>query len=109
MGVNSRKDGSFHVIDCQKENSLFLSQGIRSSINKLGLPINIVKACTDRSDHASFWRNKLPAVVISENFFGGDADPCYHAKCDIVDERLDYSYMGNILEAVLDATEQILN
>ncbi len=109
MGVNSRKDGSFHVIDCQKENSLFLTQEIRSSINKLGLPINIVKACTDRSDHASFWRSKLPAVVISENFFGGDADPCYHAKCDIVDDRLDYSYMGNILDAVLDATEQILN
>jgi hypothetical protein len=109
MGVNSRKDGSFHVIDCQKESSLFLSQQIRTSINKLGLPINIVKACTDRSDHASFWRNKLPAVVISENFFGGDADPCYHAKCDVVDDRLDYSYMGNILEAVLDASEQILN
>jgi hypothetical protein len=109
MGVNARKDGAFHVIDCQKASSVVLANEIKSSIASLGLPLTVVKACTDRSDHASFWRHKLPAVVISENFFGGDADPCYHAKCDIVDSRLDYTYMGNILEAVLDATERILN
>jgi hypothetical protein len=108
MGVNSRKDGSFHVIDCQKATSVVISNEIRSSIANLGLPLTIVKACTDRSDHASFWRHNLPAVVISENFFGGDADACYHAKCDIVDDRIDYGYMGNILEAVLDATEHLL-
>ncbi len=108
MGVNSRKDGSFHVIDCQKESSVVISSAIKSSIATLGLPLTVVKACTDRSDHASFWRHNLPAVVISENFFGGDADPCYHAKCDIVDDRLDYKYMGNILEAVLDASESLL-
>ena len=109
MGVNARKDGSFHVIDCQKASSVVLANEIKASIANLGLPLTVVKACTDRSDHASFWRHKLPAVVISENFFGGDADPCYHAKCDIVDSRLDYTYMGNILEAVLDATERLLN
>lgn len=109
MGVNARRDGSFHVIDCGKETSVTLSNEIRTSIANLSLPLTIVKACTDRSDHASFWRHKLPAVVISENFFGGDADSCYHAKCDVVDERLNYSYMGNILEAVLDATERLLN
>lgn len=109
MGVNARKDGAFHVIDCQKPTSMVLSQKIKDSIANLGLPLTVVKACTDRSDHASFWRHKLPAVVISENFFGGDADSCYHAKCDVVDSRLDYNYMGNILEAVLDATEGILN
>jgi hypothetical protein len=108
MGVNSRRDGSFHVIDCQKTSSVILSDSIKASIAGLGLPLTVVKACTDRSDHASFWRHNLPAVVISENFFGGDADPCYHSKCDIVDERLNYEYMGNILEAVLDASEKLL-
>lgn len=108
MGVNSRKDGAFHVIDCDKPTSMVLSSEIRNSIASLGLPLTVVKACTDRSDHASFWRKKLPAVVISENFFGGDADPCYHARCDIMDERLDYAYMGNILESVLDASEKLL-
>lgn len=108
MGVNSRKDGAFHVIDCDKPTSKVLSGEIRNSIAELGLPLTVVKACTDRSDHASFWRRQLPAVVISENFFGGDADPCYHSRCDIQDDRLDYNYMGNILESVLDATESLL-
>lgn len=108
MGVNARNDGSFHVIDCQKPTSMVLSERIKSAIATLGLPLTVVKACTDRSDHASFWRHKLPAVVISENFFGGDADPCYHAKCDVVDARLNYTYMANILEAVLVASEDFL-
>lgn len=108
MGVNSRKDGAFHVIDCKKENSLFLSQAIKDSIATLSLPLSIVNACTSRSDHASFWRKKIPAIVISENFFGGDSDPCYHAKCDVMDERLDYSYMKSILTAVHDATIKLL-
>jgi len=108
MGYNARKDGSFHVIDCQKPTSMVLSERIKTAIATLGLPLTVVKACTDRSDHASFWRHKLPAVVISENFFGGDADPCYHRKCDVVDDRLDYTYMANILEAVLAASEDFL-
>jgi Zn-dependent M28 family amino/carboxypeptidase len=108
MGVNSRNDGRFHVIDCQKESSMVISDHVRSAISDLGLPLSIVKACTDRSDHASFWRHNLPAIVISENFFGGDSDPCYHSSCDIVDDRLDYQYMGNILEAVLEASERLL-
>lgn len=116
MGHHSRNDGGFHLIDCDKpflfgvpqKSSLFLSQEVRNSIASLGLDLNVVKACTGRSDHASFWRHKIPAVVISENFFGGDDDPCYHARCDVVDERLNYPYMKKILEAVLDSTEKIL-
>lgn len=116
MGFNSKKDGAFHVIDCNSgifggnrpvENSLFLSKQIKDSISDLGLELSVTKACTDRSDHASFWRNKIPAVVISENFFGGDGDTCYHKSCDIQDDRLDYGYMEKILDSVLDATEKI--
>ncbi len=115
MGVNSRKDGAFHVIDCNSgifggnrpvENSQFLSQSMKESIAELNLDLTVTKACTDRSDHASFWRHKIPAIVISENFFGGDSDPCYHSKCDIVDDRLDYGYMGKILEALLRTIEK---
>ncbi len=115
MGHNSKKDGAFHVIDCNSgifggnrpvENSLFLSESMKESITELGLNLTVVKACTDRSDHASFWRHKIPAIVISENFFGGDGDPCYHAKCDVMDERLDYPYMGKILEALLRTIEK---
>lgn len=107
MGHHSRQDGRFHVIDCDRKESLFLSSAIKEAISNLDLGLSVVKTCTDRSDHASFWRKKIPAVVISENFFGGDADPCYHARCDVVDERLNYGYMQKILDATLAATEKL--
>lgn len=107
MGVNARNDGAFHVIDCRRSESLFLSEAIKSSILERNLPLSIVTACTNRSDHASFWRRNIPAVVISENFFGGDADPCYHSRCDVMDERLNYPYMKNILLSVLEAVKKL--
>lgn len=117
MGYHKKNDGGFHLIDCDKpfiwdvrrQESEFLSSEVKKSIETLGLDLHVVKTCTNRSDHASFWRHKIPAVVISENFFGGDADPCYHSRCDVVDERLNYQYMGKILEAVLDASVKLLN
>lgn len=116
MGYHSKNDGGFHVIDCDKPflfnvarpGSQFLSAEVKNSISTLGLDLNIVKTCTGRSDHASFWRANIPAIVISENFFGGDGDPCYHSKCDVVDERLNYDYMGKILESVLHTTEKLI-
>lgn len=108
MGTNSRKDGAFHIIDCKYGYSQFLTTELSSAISTLSLPLTVVKGCTDRSDHASFWRKKIPAVVVSENFFGGDSDSCYHAKCDIMDDRLDYGYMSSIMEAVLEASEKLL-
>jgi hypothetical protein len=117
MGFHAKNDGGFHLIDCDKpflwgvsrKESEFLSREIKNSIQTLGLDLQVVKTCTGRSDHASFWRAQIPAVVMSENFFGGDADPCYHSKCDIIDERLNYPYMGKILEATLHATEKFLS
>jgi Zn-dependent M28 family amino/carboxypeptidase len=116
MGFHAKNDGGFHVIDCDKPflfnvskpGSEFLSQSIKKSIETLSLDLHVVKTCTGRSDHASFWRANIPAIVISENFFGGDADPCYHAKCDVIDDRLNYAYMEKILEAVLDTTEKLI-
>lgn len=117
MGYHKKNDGAFHLIDCDKPfiwdvrrlESEFLSKEVKNSIETLGLDLHVVKTCTNRSDHASFWRHKIPAIVISENFFGGDADPCYHARCDVVDERLNYLYMSKILEAVLDASEKLIS
>ena len=108
MGFNGKKDGKFHVIDCDKQNSTFLTQAILKSIAELSLPISINKACTDRSDHAAFWKAKIPAVVISENFFGGDSDPCYHASCDILDQRIDFQYAARITDAVTLSVKKIL-
>lgn len=109
FGVDKNNDGAFHVIDCNRPESVFLNEAISLSIATRGLPLTIVKGCTGRSDHASFWSHNIPAVVVSENFFGGDSDPCYHSKCDVLDGRLNYVYMENIMNAVLNATENLLS
>lgn len=108
MGTNSRKDGVFHVIDCDKENSKFLTNEITTAIQTYSIDLSPNTACTDRSDHASFWKKKIPAVVLSENFFGGDSDNCYHRSCDILDDRLDFNYMGKITQAVAVSVRELL-
>lgn len=107
IGHNSKQDGAFHLIDCGRRDSLFLSEAIKSSITENSLPLTIVPTCQTKSDHGSFWRKGIPAVVISENFFGGDPDPCYHARCDVMDERLNYAYMETILTAVLKGIQKL--
>jgi hypothetical protein len=108
MGTNSRNDGVFHIIDCDRADSKYLSSAITSTIDNYNLPLAINPGCTTRSDHASFWKADLPAIVISENFFGGDSDRCYHKSCDIVDERINFTYMRHITYAIYGAIVQLL-
>lgn len=108
MGTNSRKDGRFHIIDCNRPDSIFITQTMEGIINYHGLSISKVPGCTTRSDHASFWQANIPAIVISENFFGGDSDSCYHRKCDQYDSRLDFPYMEKITTAVASTAFKLL-
>ncbi len=108
MGTNSRDDGVFHIIDCDREDSKHLTNAVIETISDFNLPITNNPGCTDRSDHASFWKAGIPAIVISENFFGGDSDRCYHKRCDVVDDRLNFSYMKNITHAVYGAVSTLL-
>jgi hypothetical protein len=108
MGTNSRRDGAFHIIDCKKPQSVKITNMILKSIQQHQFPLAHVPGCTNRSDHANFWRENIPAVVISENFFGGDSDKCYHRRCDIVDDRINFDYMRYITLAVFDAIKKIL-
>lgn len=108
MGTNSKKDGRFHIIDCDRSESTFITKTMEGIINWHGLGLTKVPGCTSRSDHASFWNAKIPAIVISENFFGGDSDKCYHRQCDKFDSRLDFSYMENITTAVASTAYSLL-
>lgn len=108
MAFNSRADGKFHVIDCDVDHSVFLTEAIMAEVARLGLPLTRVAACTDRSDHNSFWEAEIPAVAISENFFGGDGDYCYHSACDVVDSRLDFNYAAAIATAVANGVARLL-
>lgn len=100
MGYNSKKDGRFHLIDCNRSDSKFLTEAILAKVQSLGTPLTRVQTCTQASDHSSFWDVEIPAVVLSENFFGGDGDPCYHQSCDQVDDRLDFDYAARITAVV---------
>ena len=104
---HSKGDGGFHTIDCDRGDSVFLSETLQSAISALKLPLTRVAACTNRSDHASFWRASIPAIVVAQNFFGGDANPCYHKACDRTD-GLNFDYMARITQAVASTTAHLL-
>lgn len=108
MGTNSKKDGRFHIIDCDRSESVFLTRTMENVIAWHKLELTKVPGCTSRSDHASFWREKIPAIVISENFFGGDSDRCYHKRCDKYDSRLDFEYMDKITTTVASTAYELL-
>lgn len=106
-GYNARKDGAVHVIDCDRPDSTPFTTSVLEAIARERLPLNRTSACTDRSDHASFWDKDKAAIVISQNFFGGDSNPCYHESCDKVD-IIDFGYMENITRAVTSAVGAML-
>lgn len=101
-GYDSDNDGDFHTIDCNENNSPALSQALMSAISSEGLALKKVDACTNRSDHAVFWEYNRPAIVISQNFFGGDSNPCYHRSCDTV-QKMNWEYMEKLTRAATNA------
>lgn len=96
LGYDSDNDGAFHVIDCQRKESLNLVNLVKQSASERN-SLKVSPYCTNRSDHASFWNAGIPAVVISQNFFGGDGNPCYHASCDKFD-KVNTNYLYNLVE-----------
>ena len=107
-GYNSANDGAFHIIDCNENTSAELSKKFREVAERdQDLSLKFVAACTNRSDHASFWRFDKPAVVLSQNFFGGDGNPCYHKKCDKVD-RMNFDYMTRMTSLLARVTQELL-
>jgi aminopeptidase-like protein len=94
-GYDSDGDGEFHAIDCNENTSADLTGVMAEVLQDSGIALEKVDACTNRSDHASFWRYDRPAIVLSENFFGGDGNPCYHKSCDRID-RVNVDYMTKI-------------
>jgi len=107
MGYNARKDGKFHVISCKRKDSEFLVDAFVAAVRNANNGLVISTACTDRSDHDSFWKNGIPAIVISENFFGGDSNPCYHAKCDTID-KMHTDYFTKVAEVAASSVRALV-
>jgi hypothetical protein len=99
LGYDKDNDGAFHIIDCNENTSAEISNLLMQKVTSASINVKKVAACTNRSDHAVFWRYNRPAVVISQNFFGGDDNPCYHKACDKTD-ILNFPYMANLTKAV---------
>ncbi|MBC7386394.1 MAG: M28 family peptidase [Cryobacterium sp.] len=108
LGYNGRNDGSFHVISCDRPDSQFLVDSVITAVSNLRNGLQLTSACTDRSDHARFWDQDIPAIVISQNFFGGDSNPCYHRACDTV-EKMHLGYFGNLAETAVNAVASIIS
>jgi hypothetical protein len=104
---DSDGDGAFHVIDCNENTSATLTDQVMAAVSREGLSLTRVDACTNRSDHAPFWRYGVRAIVISENFFGGDGNPCYHRSCDKTDS-LDFEYMRKITDTLASTVHGIV-
>ena len=95
LGYDSDNDGGFHVIDCQRKESESLVKLVKQSAAQYK-SLKVSPHCTNRSDHASFWNAGIAAVVISENFFDGDGNPCYHQSCDKFD-KINANYYLNLV------------
>lgn len=108
VGYDGDNDGAIHVIDCNENTSANLTNAFLSYMQASNSPLHKVNACTNRSDHASFWTQDVPAIVISQNFFGGDSNPCYHARCDKVD-RVNFSYMKATVTALIGTVAQMVS
>ncbi|GAA1436062.1 M28 family metallopeptidase [Microlunatus lacustris] len=66
-------------------------QKITARLNPVGLSL-------DRSDHAPFWRARVPALVLTDTHVA--RNPNYHRPTDTPD-TLDYDRMGSITQALV--------
>ena len=101
LGYDSDNDGAIHVIHCNENSSKKLYDAYWKSTKKAKLKLVDVEACTNRSDHAPFWQKNIPAIVLSQNFFGGDGNPCYHKSCDDV-SIINWNYINANTQAILN-------
>ncbi|MBK8967333.1 MAG: M28 family peptidase [Lewinellaceae bacterium] len=58
-----------------------------------------------RSDHAPFWASQIPAIMITDgaNF----RNECYHTPGDTLNEKLNFTFMANVVKATLAAAAQL--
>ncbi|KYF83524.1 Zn-dependent exopeptidase M28, partial [Sorangium cellulosum] len=98
-GYDSNDDGRYHAIHCNENTSADLAASVESAAARADLGLVRAEACTNRSDHAAFWRYGVPSVAVAQDFFGDDGNPCYHERCDRVD-RLNWDYMRRLTQAV---------
>ena len=109
LGYDSNDDGLFTLVDCSRPESAFLATSYNNAITQQGLNLQADFACTRASDHSSFWDVGIPAITVSELFFGStpDSNPCYHQSCDQVG-LLNFEYMHDLVQAAVHSTAELV-
>lgn len=94
---DSDNDGSFNIIDCDDPKNQDLADSVKNAVGDENLALIPVHDCVTASDHSSFWDIGVPAIAVSQLFFGDHKDrtPCYHQSCDTV-EILNFDYMNEL-------------
>lgn len=105
VGHDENNDGVINRVDCGRANSRFMADALSATISNERLALTAIGECQGRSDHVSFWDANIPAITVSEYFFGNNADrnQCYHQSCDRVDQ-LNFEFMNKIARAVTKTT-----
>jgi Zn-dependent M28 family amino/carboxypeptidase len=72
-----------------------------------GLVGSIMTSSMGRSDHVSFLEYDYPALLVAQEFAGGDSNPNYHRPSDTCD-KIDYDYLRRVATLVTRVvTEQV--
>ena len=110
-GYDGDCDGAFLVVDCEREDSRFLTDALLSAVETLAVPLHPEFFCIDASDHGPFWAIGVPAIVMGELAFTtegrADPNPCAHEPCDTVD-KLDFDYMADLTRAAALSVARIV-
>lgn len=97
LGYKSKSDGVFTLVHCDRPESQFLSEALSAAVIRDGLELTPDPVCTEKSDHSSFWNVGVPAIALSQHFFGSNpnGNPCYHKACD-TSAKLNFAYMATL-------------
>ncbi len=110
IGYDSDANGIVEI-QTQDEASRSLAELLLKTIRvyQMKLTPQLPEEAPEWSDHASFWRNGYPAVLVIEDSELGeteDFNPYYHTAGDTVN-ALNFPYMRRIVQTVIGAAAQL--
>ncbi|TJY37880.1 M28 family peptidase [Pontimicrobium aquaticum] len=102
MAHDSDGDNDFDIDVRNIAGSLTVKDDILTALTNSGLNlnVNVVNPGTAASDHAWFWSNGYPAVLMGESWFNNDETPNYHTANDRFSD-LDMDYFTDLTKLSL--------
>jgi len=76
--------GEIHVRNYANSNSLKDQMITVNTTYNIGVTPSVQNPGTTASDQASFWNNGYGAILLIEEYYGGDFNPYYHSTSDLL-------------------------